>query len=66
MTIELPHDRFIREDEVRRITGLSRTTRWRLEREGYFPKRRRITPNAIAWLETEITEWMQSREIIAT
>jgi len=55
-------DRFLREPEVGQITGLSRTTRWRLERDGRFPKRRQISPNAVAWLASDVEEWMQSRE----
>lgn len=54
-------DRFLREPEVRRVSGLSRTTRWRLERAGVFPKRRQISPNAVAWLESEIQAWLQCR-----
>ena len=48
----MDEDRFIREAEVQRITGLSRTTRWRLEREGKFPSRRQLSENAVAWLES--------------
>ena len=54
-------DRFIREPECRRITGLSRVTRWRLERRGQFPKRRQISANAIGWLESEIQSWVEDR-----
>lgn len=54
-------DRFLGEIEVARITDLSRTTRWRLEREGRFPKKRRLSANRVAWLEGEILEWMESR-----
>ena len=54
-------DRFIREPECREITGLSRTTRWRLERAKHFPKRARISPNAVAWLESEVQEWLRAR-----
>ena len=54
-------DRFIRDPECRQITGLSRTTRWRLERAGQFPKRRQISPNAVAWLESEVQEWLRDR-----
>ena len=54
-------ERFIREPEVRRTTGLSRTTRWRLERDGKFPSRRRISANAVAWLESEVQEWLRER-----
>ncbi len=54
-------DRFIREKQCKNITGLSRTTRWRLERAGLFPKRYRISPGAIAWLESQVQEWIESR-----
>lgn len=54
-------DRFIREPEVRRTTGLSRSTRWRLERDGRFPMRRKISPNAVAWLESEVQDWLRTR-----
>ncbi len=54
-------DRFIREPECRRTTGLSRTTRWRLERANVFPKRRFISPNAVGWLESEVQEWLRAR-----
>ncbi len=51
-------DRFLREPEVRHITGLSRTTRWRLQRDGKFPRRRQISTNAVGWLASEINVWM--------
>ncbi len=54
-------DRFLREAEVRHITGLSRTTRWRLERAGKFPKRIKISENAAANLESQIVAWMAAR-----
>lgn len=54
-------DRFIREPECKHITGLSRTTRWRLERAGQFPKRRQISPGLIAWLASEVQEWLRDR-----
>ena len=59
--MEVSTDRFIREPECRRVTGLSRTTRWRLEKADLFPKRYPISPNAVAWLESEIQEWLRSR-----
>jgi prophage regulatory protein len=41
--------------------GLSRTTIWRLERDGLFPKRRLVTGKIIAWDEAEVDEWIKSR-----
>ena len=55
------YDRFLREQEVARMTGLSRTTRWRLERRGEFPRRRQISRNAVAWLLSEIRDWQAEK-----
>ncbi len=41
--------------------GLSRTTIWRLERDGLFPKRRLLTGKIVAWDEAEIDDWINSR-----
>lgn len=54
-------NRFLREREVRKITGLSRSSRWRLEQLGLFPRRRAISPGAVAWLESEIESWIAER-----
>ena len=53
--------RFLRFATVRERTGLSRSTIWRLERRGAFPRHRRISTNAVAWLEQEVNEWMKTR-----
>lgn len=60
-TEESDLDRFLGEAEVEQTTDLSRTTLWRQEREGRFPKRRHISANRIAWLRSEIIEWMKTR-----
>ena len=53
----------IRWSSVHELTGMSRTTVWRLETKGMFPRRRRLTDNAVAWIEDEIMEWLNSREV---
>src|SRR5262245_58273806 len=50
--------KFLRFSAVRERTGLSRSTIWRLERQGVFPKHRRISANAVGWLEQEVNEWV--------
>jgi prophage regulatory protein len=55
------NDAFIREAECRRISGLSRSTRWRLERAGKFPRRRKISESATGWLASELAEWLAGR-----
>ena len=48
--------------EVAMRVALSRSTIWRMERAGQFPKRRRLSVNKVAWYEPEVEEWLQSRE----
>ena|ERR1700730_13690784 len=51
---------FIRFKTVRERTGLSRPTIWRLERVGAFPKHDQISANAVAWMEQDVVNWIQS------
>ena len=53
--------RFIRENECARITGLERSTRARLEKQGKFPKRHKITDTKMGWLESDIQEWIRHK-----
>jgi prophage regulatory protein len=57
----IPLDRFLRETEVRRITGLSSAQRQRLERAGHFPSRVRLSNRAFGWIEDEIRAWVAAR-----
>jgi prophage regulatory protein len=50
-------DRIIREQECERLSGLSRTTRWRLERKGRFPRRLILSDNAVGWRLSEVLAW---------
>jgi prophage regulatory protein len=52
--------RIIREAECEKMSGLSRVTRWRLEREGLFPARVQIGPNSVGWHLSEILEWQEN------
>src|SRR5216117_2129981 len=58
---EGPNMRYIRFKELKTLVPLGRTTIWRMEREGRFPRSRRIGKSAKAWLETEVLTWMQER-----
>lgn len=51
---------FLRTADVLRLTGFSRTTLWRLERAGKFPRRRQLAPNIIGWATEEISRWAAS------
>ena len=54
-------DSILRFPQVKDMTGLSRTTIWRLEQTGDFPKRVQLSPNAVGWRESEINNWQISR-----
>lgn len=58
--------RVLRVQEVAATLGISRYTVWRWERAGRLPPRRRIGPNTIGWLETEIDEFLKSRPVVRT
>jgi prophage regulatory protein len=66
MTVETQRperDGIIREAECLRLSGLSRQTRWRLSRQGQFPKPRQISRGAKGWLASEIADWLASRKV---
>ncbi len=42
-------------------TGLSRATIYRLQQLGMFPSRRRLSSNAVAWVESDIEAWIAER-----
>lgn len=62
--VSVPPDtalRFLPVKEVVRRTSLSRATVYRLVQAGTFPLPVTLTGARTAWVETEITAWMQSR-----
>ena len=56
----------IRIEKVAEVTGLSRTTIWRKCKSGEFPARIQLGANSVGWLESEIRNWIESRNRIAT
>lgn len=55
-------NRFLSISEVQHIAGnKSRVTIWRWCRDGNFPKPHQIGPNSIAWLESEVVEWVEQK-----
>lgn len=57
----IPAERVIREAECRQLTGICRTTRYMMEKEGQFPARRKLGGRAVGWLLSEVAAWQQSR-----
>jgi prophage regulatory protein len=56
--------KFLRIRQVMQMTGLSRMTIYRLEKDGKFPKRRQLSKNSVAWLESDIAAWADSRPVV--
>lgn len=53
--------KLIRIRELVRWLGLSRTTIWRLERDGRFPARIRTSARLVAWSEADIEAWLANQ-----
>lgn len=54
-------DRILPWSQVKVISGLSRTTVWRLQKTGDFPASVQVSRNRIGWWQSEILEWRRSR-----
>ncbi|TAJ68782.1 MAG: AlpA family phage regulatory protein [Phenylobacterium sp.] len=58
---DAPSGRYLRWKEVERSAGISRTTAWRLQRAGDFPRPYVISPGRVGYLEAEVDAWRISR-----
>jgi prophage regulatory protein len=52
---------FLRLDQVRSRTGLSRSTIYAYVHEGRFPAPVNISTRCVGWIETEIDDWIVAR-----
>lgn len=57
----IPRDRILRLDGVETLTGLKKSTIYRLQREGKFVQAVRITPRCVGWSEQAVLAWVQER-----
>ena len=55
-------DRIIRAEEVESMVGLSRTTLWRYERKGEFPKRVSLGASSVGWKLNQVQKWVDERQ----
>lgn len=53
--------RILRRREVIRRVGYSLVHIYRLEKQGTFPKRVKLGPNSVGWIESEIEAWIRER-----
>ena len=56
-------DRLLRRRQVEELTGLSRSTVYKMMQNGEFPRPVRIGPAAVRWRASDITAWMESRPV---
>ena len=61
INIEKTPDRIIRAKEVQNLTGLSRTTLWRLEQKDAFPKRVSLGGQSVGWKLSEVQGWIDDK-----
>jgi prophage regulatory protein len=54
--------RVMRRAEVERLTGLSRSTLYDWMKRGEFPQPVRLGARIVAWRESDVTAWLDSRE----
>ena len=54
-------DRLLPWRSVRDITGISRTTAWRMQQTGDFPHPVPVSAKRVGWWESELTEWKARR-----
>ena len=52
--------RMLTEEQVLEIIPVSRSTLWRMERTGKFPRSTYISKNRRVWFEDEICDWQHA------
>lgn len=58
-------DRLLDWARVGRLTGLGRSTVWRMRKSGHFPQPASISPGRVAWRERDIYAWIRTRDAAA-
>ena len=56
-----PMTHFIRIAEVKRITGLSTSTIYKMINEEKFPRQISLGDRAVAWIKSEVQSWIDNR-----
>jgi predicted DNA-binding transcriptional regulator AlpA len=64
MPKRLSPEELLLHSDLKRLVPLSRTTMWRMERRGEFPRRISISDRRVAWRRSEIEAWLKRRAAI--
>ena len=54
-------DRLLAWSAVHAVTGLSRTTAWRMQKAGDFPLPVLVSKGRVGWWESELASWKLAR-----
>ena len=54
-------DRLVREKERKYITTMSRSTAWKLEKAGKFPRRKSLGAKSCGWLLSDLLYWINKK-----
>jgi prophage regulatory protein len=52
--------KIIRVPQVSALTGLSRSSIYRLEKEGSFPQRKQLGKRMTGWVDDEVQHWLEN------
>ncbi|GAA4881593.1 AlpA family phage regulatory protein [Ferrimonas pelagia] len=52
--------RQIRESECKTLTSLSRSQRYKLEKQGRFPQRRQLGNRSVVWRLGDVLQWCEN------
>jgi prophage regulatory protein len=63
MSSELEELRILRLAEVKRLTGLGKTSIYKLMSEGNFPRAVSLGSRAVGWIVRDIRAWLQGRDL---
>jgi prophage regulatory protein len=58
---QFPPEELLLPNDLKRFVPLSRTTVWRLERRGEFPRRISISDKRVAWRRSEVEARLERR-----
>ena len=64
MTQKLEELAVLRLAEVKRLTGLSRSSIYQMMKDGIFPSAISLGPRAVGWRTGEIRLWLETRQSI--
>lgn len=61
---DLTRFRIVRKPEVLALIGVSSASLHRWVNEGRFPSPVKLGPNSVGWRESDLRDWLESREVV--